>query len=210
MGCSLLAFSYWRRPKSQQPKSQEPTVSEANATSPNTVTSNRLVMVFILIGLGIPILIEAVTLVRMIGGHLSGEDDGRFGAADSADVVVVDEGDELLPATAPTETIARASVRAQLNAWYFVFEVDVHNAADRTYELTLDELETRRGQMLREAHIHRAAPGDSTRIRVEWTMPEGDRPVSMQVSGRLIDEDGMVEEASHRVHFDRVPVRMRD
>lgn len=173
-------------------------------------TSKRLVQVLILIGLGIPILIEAATLVRLIGGHLGGDEDGRSTGNDTADVVMVDEGDELLPATAAPEIIARASVRAQLDAWYFVIEVDVQNPAAHSYELTLRDVETRGGRMIDASHTQRWPPGDSARMRAEWELPEGDRPVSMYVSGRLLGAADSTQRAARRVHFDHIPVRMWD
>ena len=62
--------------------------TQADSTSPEDAgTSKRLVRILVLIGIGIPILIEAATLVRLIGGHLGGGDGhrghiARYGSGD--------------------------------------------------------------------------------------------------------------------------------
>ena len=125
-------------------------------------------------------------------------------------MTVIDEGDELVPTTAPTERIAQMSVQAQPDQWFFIFAVDVHNTSDHPYELSLRALETQGGQTIRERKTQRWAPGDSARMKVQWTLPPGDLPVSMQVVGRLQVADDSTREQARRVHFGRIPVQMRE
>lgn len=183
---------------------------ESASTMQERSASKRLVKILVLIGIGIPVLIEAATLVRLIGGHLGDEEQNRSAAADAAAHVVVEEGDELLPATAPAETIVRMVVRARPDAWTFLVEAEVANPTEHPYELTLRALETQHGEVLDEAHVARRAPGDSARLSARWRLPAGDLPASMEVEGRLVGAPDSVQAAPRRVHFDRIPVRMRE
>lgn len=185
---------------SNQAETPEPEASSAN---------KKLVRILVLIGIGIPILIEAITLFRLIGGHM--DEESASAAPDTSAAQVVNVGDELLPATPPAEVIAELIVEPNPAAgtWVFEMEVEVRNATGHPYTLEVSALETQDGTRQRQQFSQRWAPGDEGELEAEWSLPEGQLPRSLTARGRLHVTADSVREATRRVELGRVPVQWR-
>jgi len=114
-------------------------------------------------------------------------------------------GDELLPATAPAETIRAATVRTDERGRRFVLRVAVTNDTDAAYDLRLGRLVTAAGGVVEGGGAKRIDPGGRATVTGEWLLPDGARPTSVFVVAvvegnetRTVSERVPIEPASNR------------
>lgn len=164
-----------------------------------------LVRILVGLGIGIPILVEAITFLGLVEHQLAGED-GTPGRP-TQEVRQVGVGDELLPATAPAEILEEAVVDASADRWLFRLVVAVENTGADPYELRLENTTTSAGTVVTGGGSSgEIAPGDSTSVTGSWVLPQGETPNSVDVTG-VVDPGGAAEATTERVRLAKVPVR---
>lgn len=182
--------------------------SSEGGTAPNSsAASKRLVRILLIIGIGIPVLIEAATLFRLIGGHM-GEDDGPDAAAQTTETYVA-EGDELLPETPPAERISTLTIEPESEAWVFKMAVDVANPTEAPYMLQLSEVQVQDGQVFQKTASQRWAPGDSSAMQIEWALPAGSVPSGLSAEARWYIGTDSTRTLSRTIQFGKIPVQWR-
>lgn len=148
------------------------------------ISRRNLVRLLVGAGIGIPVAVEARTLLELVDRKLlggGGSDDGGA-TSPTATPAGVSVGDELLPATAASETVTEARVEAG-TTWQFTLAVEVENETDRAYELGLGAVETTDGRVTGEHRTDRLAPGGTTTLAAAWTIPEGSSPTAVEAVG---------------------------
>lgn len=164
-----------------------------------------LIRLLIGVAIGIPVLVEAVTFFGLVETRLFG--DGGDGATGTATADRVGVGDELLPATPPTETVTEAVIRGQDAPWLFVLTVDVENPTDAPYELQLGTVTLGSGgSVTGGASTGRVPAGGTGEVTGAWELPAGSTPATLSVRGIAYREDGANETAAE-VALAKVPVR---
>lgn len=180
--------------------------------SEETGRLDRRTLVRLLVGggIGIPLLIEARTLYGLVTQTLAGESGGSEGASDGtgtetggSDAVGV--GEELLPATEPSETVANAVVSAG-DRWRFVLGVEVENRTDSAYECRVEAVRTGDERLVDPVSTGTVPPGESALLTGRWTVPEGSVPTAVEAVG-VVDPDGTADRVARTVRLDNVPVR---
>lgn len=147
------------------------------------VDRRRLIRILVVVGVGIPILIEAVTFAGLVTNSLGADGPTASETAAPADERAVGVGDELLPATGPTETVEDAYVVAGDDGWQFVCTVRVGNVTGESYELTFGAVETGAGRVVEgTASTGRIAPGGDGTVTGTWTLPAGQQPARLTVA----------------------------
>jgi hypothetical protein len=161
----------------------------------------------IVAAIGIPVLIELRTFLALVGVIEGGG--GTATPTPTPDVERVGEGDELLPATGPTETVADAVVMARDEGdWLFRLVVAVDNDDDGEYQLRLGAVTTESGDVVDGgASTDTLAPGESARLTAEWAIPPGAAPETLQVSGVTYEDGSATGQTSETVHLADVPVQ---
>ena len=176
------------------------------------VTRRWLIRALVGLGFGIPIAIEGATLLGMLDSQLfgggGGESDGdeTAGPATPTEPVVA-VGDELLPGTAPAETLTDAAVVAGEDGRRFEVTVAVENTGERAYELRLGVVRTADGTRVDGgASTDSLEPGASTALTATYDLPDGETPATLSVVGA--ESVGTGERITQRtVRFEDVPVR---
>lgn len=165
---------------------------------------SRRTLVRLLVGtaIGIPVLVETLTFLGLVGSKF-GEETPTATDTASADGNVVGVGDELLPETAPTDTVAEAYVTE--DDWTFTIVVDVENGSDRTYELRLGAVTTESGRRVDGGGGDPVPPGESGVVTGRWELPEGSSPDVVDVVATA--RDGTVTRTERSVGLAKVPVR---
>lgn len=164
-----------------------------------------LIRLLIVLAIGIPLLVEAVTFFGLVEHQLLGGDDSRSSATPTADRVGV--GDELLPATEARETVTDAVIQGQEDPWVFVLTVEVENPTDAPYELQLRTLTLGNDATVAGgASTGRVPPGGTGEVTGAWETPEGSTPATLTVRGVAHREDGR-RETTAVVALAKVPVR---
>jgi hypothetical protein len=157
---------------------------------------------------GVAFGIEGMTLFRSyVLDRNSGQDEAVVDAAPELPLVQV--GDEVLPASPPTERVEALTVEARPgDTWAFRMTIALRNPTDQPYQLTTFGVLTRSGSVHEEAFRVTCPPGDSTQLMAEWQLAPSDFPESLVASGRLqVTPDSAVVHA-RRVRLPRIPVQM--
>lgn len=170
---------------------------------------NRRTLIRLLVGLGIgvPILVEAITFLGLVETRLFGGGDGRDGGTPTAGVRRVGVGDELLPGTPQSETVTDAIIRGAGDPWVFTMTVSVGNGTEAAYELRLRTLTLGNGTTVAgAASTGRIEAGESGQVTGAWEIPSGSTPDRLDVVA-IEYGDGTPSETEERVVLSKVPVR---
>ena len=182
--------------------------SPEGGTTPNSsAASKRLVRILLIIGIGIPVLIEAATLFRLIGGHM--EDDGAGASAAETTETYVVEGDELLPDTPPAERITALTIEPESESWVFSMDVAVANRTAAPYELQLREVQAEGGQVFEKTASQQWAAGDSAAMEIEWALPAGSVPSGLTAEARWYIGTDSARTVTQAIQFGKIPVQWR-
>ncbi len=185
------------------PDAGGPSGSQAGGSSRRT-----LLRILIALAFGIPILVELFTFLGLIEVSLLGGDGGDGGTTTTTTAETdVGIGDELLPASTPTETVTDAYVST--DTWTFVLAVEVENTGDAPYQLYLTGVTTAEGTQVQEtARSDRIDPGATGSVTARWDIPEGEQPDTARAVG-ITYEDGSGQSVARDVPLSRVPLRGR-
>lgn len=167
------------------------------------ISRRTLVRLLVALAVGIPLLVEGMTFLGLVGEEL-GDGDAAGTATPTAAPEGVGIGDELLPRTVPTETVVDAYVAGP--SWTFTMVVTVENGGDRRYELRLGRVTTDAGEAVEGGgDTGTIPPGESASVTARWDLPEGATPAAVDVEA--VASDGTTETVSERVQLGRIPVR---
>ncbi|WP_435185293.1 hypothetical protein [Halobellus sp. EA9] len=159
------------------------------------VSRRWLIRILVGLGIGIPIAIEATTFIGLIRERLFGGDGSESEATATTTTSPpqgVGIGDELLPETAPTETVTDAVVRIGSDgSWTFEMTVDVENTAEAPYELRLSTVTTDSGTTVENrASTGRIPAGESRSLTNTWALPTGESPETVVATAVTYRESG--------------------
>ena len=185
--------------------------------TPGGISKRTLIRLLVGFGIGIPLLIEGITFLGLLDQQFGGDEGGDTGsgptATDTPDTPdtpdsAVGVGDDLLPETERSETLASAVLReVGGDRWPFSLTVDVHNAGDTAYEFQLLSVHLGDGRTVSgRTSTDRLAPGETRTITGEWSIPAGSTPRAVDVVA-LVYGDDSVETVERRVDLAKIPVR---
>jgi hypothetical protein len=167
------------------------------------ISRRNLIRLLVGLGIGIPVLIEALTLVGLVG-DLFGGDDGTETPTGETEAPGVGVGDELLPSTAPSDTVAASYIAA--DGWTYTLTVGVDNGGDATYELRLRSVTTGGGTTVDGGGESDAIPpGESGTVTGRWDLPEGSSPATVEVVA--VSRNGTVTTVEESVRIGGAVVR---
>ncbi|MFB6074415.1 MAG: hypothetical protein ABEJ89_05335 [Haloarculaceae archaeon] len=165
------------------------------------IDRRRLVRWLIVLGIGLPILVEGITFLGLMSHSVS---DGGAATATPTPAPGVGVGDDLLADTAVTEHVDSARVVVRDDGWEFVLTVTVENTGDSPYELRLERATSGEGTTLDSAATTgRIAPGATGNVTAAWTFPASERPETVTVT---VVRDG--DEHTETVQLAPVSVEM--
>ena len=195
-------------PTSDRAQPEESTPERSQPEEESTF-DKWLVRFFLILVFGVAFGIEGMTLFRSYVLDRDAGDDAEEAVTQVPALPQLGVGDEVLPATAPSETVQQLSVTAQRGAdWTFELAVRVQNPTDRPYTLTMFGLLTQEGAVREDPFTVTCAPGETVDLNAAWTLDAGDRPKSIVASGRTAVTADSVAVEARRVRFERVPVQM--
>jgi hypothetical protein len=195
----------------------EPTDGTAPPTDDGGLSKRTLIRLLVGFGIGIPILIEALTFLGLLRQQLGGGDgDGADGTAtettaSGTDTGGVSVGDDLLPATDRPERLVSAVLRQESGSdrWPLSLTVEVTNDGPTDYEFQLLAVHLADGETVGgRVSTDRLAPDESRTITGEWSIPTGSTPQAVEVVALIYpDGEGPVETVERRVELAKIPVR---
>lgn len=175
-----------------------------DAEGPFGLERRTLIRLLVGLGIGVPILIEAATLLGLVGDLLGGDDGGAGTPTATETTAGVGLGDELLPDAPGTHTVQAAYVAA--DGWTFTLSVGVENTTDRTYELRLRTVTTDGGDVVEGGgESGPIAPGETGSVTGRWDLPDGASPDTVEAVA--IVRNGTVTTVERTVDLGSVPVQ---
>jgi hypothetical protein len=178
-----------------------------NENADDGVSRRWLIRSLVGLGIGIPVAVESVTLFSLVESKLlGGGSENTAAPATTTEREPTPVGGELLPATAPADTLADASVQVSGSAWVFELTAEVENTSDTPYELQLGAVTTRGGDTVSgQATTGRIEPGATGRVSTTWGLPDGETPDTVEVTGVAYTDDGP-ERETREVVLGNIPV----
>jgi hypothetical protein len=184
-------------------------MTDQSSSDGDEVTRRWLIRLLVGLGIGIPVAIEGVTFIGLFTDALLGddEDDDETATPTQTPEPTVGVGDELLPPTAPVETVREMRIRVEGSAWQFELTVDVENTTETPYSLRLGEVRTGGGRSVAgSASTDRIPPGETETITGTWSLSENQFPSTVSVTG-LTYGDGDPLTTTRQVPLGQVPLR---
>lgn len=169
------------------------------------VDRRRLIKYVLVIAFAVPLVVEGVTLVGLVGSYV-GEDATATPSSTATPAEAITEGSQLLPETGRDERVTTVGLQSSGDGWTLTLSVRVENSGDLAYELRLGAVTTdgdRRAEG--SATTGRIAPGGTGTVSTQWTLPEGDRPDTVAVTAVEFDDGDRVV-VDRGVRVGRVPV----
>ncbi|WP_423998777.1 hypothetical protein ACOZ4I_09220 [Haloarcula salina] len=171
-----------------------------------------LIRLLIVIGIGLPILIEVATFGSMLGHHVVGDGGGGDAAPETptaAETGVV-TGDEILDETNLSARIESASVVTENDGWRVTVTVNATNTGQTPAAVRLGAVTSRSGTTVDgAATTDRIRPGESATVTESWLLPPGERPGRLAVTTLRYPPDGTPTTESHTVTLGDIPVSNR-
>jgi hypothetical protein len=171
-----------------------------DADTPGGLSKRTLIRLLVGFGIGIPLLVEGLTFLGLLeqqfGGDGSTESDAT--ATDTAESGVA-VGDDLLPETERSETLASAVLRERGDRWPLSLIVEVENTGDTGYEFQLLSLHLDDGRTVSgRTSTDRLSPGERRVITAEWSIPAGATPQAVDVVALIYPDGGEPRSPSNR------------
>lgn len=161
-------------------------------------TGKQWIRILVVLGIGIPIVIEVVTFAGLLS-HSAGPTTSGAPTTTDAPAGAV-EGDAILAETDATERIESAAVVARNDGWQFTLSISVNNTGERAQELRIGPVETRAGETVDgSVSTGPIRPGEEQTIAGSWLLPKGQRPASIEVTV-------VGEETTYSVELGDIPV----
>lgn len=186
-----------------------PNETDAPSDDGSRISKRTLIRLLVGFGIGIPILVEALTFLGLLEQQFGGGDDDGTATSTPDSDSAVGVGDDLLPETDRSETLASAVLREDDgDRWPLSLTVEVRNTGDTDYEFQLlgvhlDDDRTVGGR----TSTDRLAPGDRRTITAERSIPAGATPRAVDVVALVYSDDDAVETIERRVELAKIPVR---
>lgn len=174
-------------------------------------SSKWMVRTLIIVGIGIPVILELTTLLGLIGSHMD-SDELPGNRAKSAQSKVVTPNTELLPGTPMSEVLSSASVSVGSESWQFEIVLTLSELKGISrYTLQLDSLMTRDGTLVQNSFKWNQEPvADDTTLNfnAQWELPPGEQPDAVTLRTIYHTEgDSITHNVHRRLVFDKVPVQ---
>lgn len=182
-------------------------MTDQPAKSSDEESSKTLVRVLIILGIGIPVLVELLTLFNLINVQLF-EDEEVIKQEDQP--VKVQEyviGDTLFADTAVPIAIADMLIKVSAREWEFKFMLNRSDTlSEMDSEIKVDSIKLKSGKILEgeEWEIHDEKP---SMLVMEWDLPNGDMPTVLYMSAQQSMPKDSVSNLQQQVQLGKIPVR---
>ncbi|MFB6155910.1 MAG: hypothetical protein ABEJ22_08435 [Haloferacaceae archaeon] len=167
------------------------------------ISRRTLVRVLIGLGIGVPILVEGLTFLGLVGTRLEGENGEGGDGTETPGVERVGTGEELLPATDASDTLVESTLLAREDAWKLAITVEVDNTTEMSYRFRLGDIVLTSGKHVTGGgETDPLAPGEKTVVTGRWDLPPGSTPDAVEVTGVVGGE-----ETTRTVRLRKIPVQ---
>lgn len=183
-----------------------------NSSQSSEESTNRLLNILIAVGIGIPVLIELLTLFNLINIQVFGNDNEEVVQQEQnvAEEQRFTEGDTLFLNSDSPLLIEEMKAIVDAHQWRFALRLINLDTSAIERMVSIDSLQLQSGQMMdvQKTYQWNKTDGDFY-LSDEWTLPSGDMPVVMYISSDqpVSDDTDSTENIQQVVKLDNLPVR---
>lgn len=175
-------------------------------------TSSKLVPILVIIGIGIPVLVELLTLFNLINVQLfEDEKKDRPVTQSVTEVRGFGEGDTLFANYRSPVVIDEVKIEVSAQQWHFSFELTYPVGANESTppQISVDSLELQSGKILQKGEFHswEVEEGEAPEFKANWELPNGDIPLVIFMSSFQPVASDSVQKIQQEVTLDDIPVR---
>lgn len=185
------------------------------ADKTNKDSSKQIVKILVIIGIGIPVLIELMTLFNLINVQIFEEEKATdVNEAYVTDVDGLGEGDSLFTETDAPLIIDKLRVEVDAQQWLFELGLRSLDSLHRYEELQirLDSLKLQSNKTLigDDSSLWAIKNERPVTIHAEWELPNGDIPTTLYLSMlQRTASDSMIR-IQQKVPLHKIPVRYNE
>ena len=178
-------------------------------TSKNS--TKRLVKILVIVGIGIPILVELMTLFNLINVQIFEDNKDTNGKDFNVeDVRGFGEGDTLFADRETTVFIDQLRVKVSAQEWRFALGMtSLDSISQDKLQIGVDSLKLKSNKMLLGNESSSWVVKQSTPAKVygEWVLPNGDIPTKLFISMNQQVVEDSVNKVTQEILLDKIPVR---
>ncbi|TYP94067.1 hypothetical protein LX73_1791 [Fodinibius salinus] len=172
-------------------------------------SNKTLVRVLVIVGIGIPVLVELLTLFNLINVQLFEDEKVVKQHAQPVEVQEYMIGDTLFADTAVPITIADMLIKVSTQSWKFELALSrSRRIASAGSSVAIDSLKLKSGEVLSDAQkwkMDKASKADTTTFN--WLLPSGDMPTMLYMSAQQSLPKDSTNNLQQQVQLGKIPVR---
>lgn len=174
-------------------------------------STKRLVKILVIVGIGIPVLVELMTLFNLINVQIfEDEKDASSQGFDVEEVRGFGEGDTLFVGQKKAIIINQLRVKVSAQEWRFALGMtSVDSISQDKLQIGVDSLKLQSGQVLlgNESSSWEVKQSIPAHVYGEWILPNGDIPTKLFISSYQQVAEDSTHQVSQEVPLDKIPVR---
>lgn len=174
-------------------------------------STKRLVKILVIIGIGIPVLVELMTLFNLINVQIFEDEQEVNQQKESvAEVRAVEEGDTLFADYSNALTINLLRIKVSAQEWRFALGLNPVDRLDQQQlQVEVDSLRLQSGKILSGTGDNLWEIDDTVIVGMsaEWKLPNGDIPEMLYISSFQYIESDSTKRVQQEVPLRKIPVR---
>jgi hypothetical protein len=156
-------------------------------------TPKWLVRILVIVGIGVPVLIELFTFSGLISNHLfeSSEDQGETSATESKAIgpSTISTGDTLFVGSSVPLVIRNLQLEIYPDKWVFTVRLSPEKSKNIETSTLIQALHTQNRVRDKEKVLNWGA-ADTAAKTVTWTLESSERPVGIEFSNKAVSQKG--------------------
>lgn len=171
------------------------------------MSTKNLLRILIIVGIGIPVLVEVFTAFELFSIHIGEEKQHRRAHTAKSTDRRVAEGRRLIPDSPPVIEIENMRILAGPRSWIFEMELELEHLPDELFQLKLEKLKLKGGEIIQDPKVKTwKSLDDEGEFELSWSIPPGETPLGVTVTARTQLSSGKSKLIEHDVVFGNVPV----
>lgn len=174
-------------------------------------STKRLVKILVIVGIGIPVLVELMTLFNLIDTQMFGGDEKEIqNQEQTTEVRGISQGDSLFKEHPALVVIDTLRVDVSARDWRFKLGLRAIDSIDQnTLQLQIDSLELQSDKILSAEDVSFWEIVDEVPAAVygSWELPNGDIPTTLHISSVQAVSSDSSASIQQEVPLDKIPVR---
>lgn len=183
-------------------------MTDQPAKSGEEDSKKTLVRILIIVGIGIPVLVELLTLFNLINVQLFEEEKVPEQQARPAEVEEFMVGDTLFADAATPIAISEILIKVSAQSWRFELTLAQSGSTAVVGNLVaIDSLKLKSGEVLSDTQKWEVNKSSRLQKTFEWLLPSGDIPTVLYMSSRQSFSKDSVANLRLDVQLGNIPVR---